>query len=770
MRRLAILLSWAALIAAAIAVLARTPFTSDMSVFLPTTPDPAQQVLVDQLREGVASRLILVGIEGATPAARAAISRAMTASLRREQGLLLVDNGTGGIGGPTQDYVWRHRYVLSDRVTPGRFTESGLHAALDDDLALLASGMEPLVKAGLPRDPTGEALHVGKALAGESDRTMADGVLVAPDHARALILVETAAPGFDLDVQQAVLERIDRSFADAAATTPESEGARLLTSGPGVFGVATRAVMKHDVTLYSSLASCAIILFLALLFRSGLVLALTLVPVASGALTGLAAVALGFGQVHGITLGFGVTLIGEAVDYAIYLFAQTGAEGGAAGTLGRIWPTLRLGALVSICGFATMLFSSFQGFVQLGVLTITGLVTALLVTALVLPSLLPPGFAGTRVTGLAPLLLRAMARAPVLRWALAALTVASLALILWRSGDLWQDDLASMSPLPANLRVVDQQLRHDIGAPDARYIVIATAPGPEALLATEERIGTALQGAAGAHALDGFDSAASYLPSRQTQAARKAAIPPRATLAANLDAAIRGTPFRPDAFGAFLDEAEAARLAPDYGREALDGTALALKTDALMIRHGNAWLGVLPLRNVSDPKAVAAALPEGRLVDLKAESDLLLHRYRGEALTLGLLGSLAIAALLLVQLRSARKSLAVLTPLGIAVVATTALLALGQRQLSIFNLFGLLLVVAVGSNYCLFFQRGGLTGEAGGRTLVSLLVANLCTVTGFGALSLSRLPVLYGIGGTVAIGTALSLIAGAVLARPEPRP
>jgi predicted exporter len=105
----------------------------------------------------------------------------------------------------------------------------------------------------------------------------------------------------------------------------------------------------------------------------------------------------------------------------------------------------------------------------------------------------------------------------------------------------------------------------------------------------------------------------------------------------------------------------------------------------------------------------------------------------------------------------------VLAPLALAVVVTLAILTLDGRQLSIFNLFGLLLVVAVGSNYCLFFQRGGLRGPEGERTVTSLLLANICTVVGFGALSLSRIPVLTGIGGTVAIGTALSLVAAAIL-------
>ena len=66
----------------------------------------------------------------------------------------------------------------------------------------------------------------------------------------------------------------------------------------------------------------------------------------------------------------------------------------------RIWPTLRLGMLTSICGFSAMLLSSFTGFAQLGLFTITGLVVALAVTRWVLPTLLPHGFAATSSTTL----------------------------------------------------------------------------------------------------------------------------------------------------------------------------------------------------------------------------------------------------------------------------------------------------------------------------------------------------------------------------------
>jgi predicted exporter len=274
--------------------------------------------------------------------------------------------------------------------------------------------------------------------------------------------------------------------------------------------------------------------------------------------------------------------------------------------------------------------------------------------------------------------------------------------------------------------------------------------------------------------LAGYDSPARYLPSQEMQQTRKSALPDRATLERNLAAALDGMPFRSDTFGPFLDAVDAARQAPILTRQSLEGTALALKIDSQLLRNAGQSVAVMPLRNVNDPQRVAEALMgigepgvTVKLLDLKTASDSLLHNYRREALLLAFLGSGVIALLLFVYFRSLRQSLVVLTPLAFAVMATIAILTMGHRQLSIFNLFGLLLVVAVGSNYCLFFQRGGLNGEQGARTVTSLLLANICTVVGFGVLGLSRIPVLYGIGGTVAIGTALSLVAGAILA-PSP--
>ena len=139
--------------------------------------------------------------------------------------------------------------------------------------------------------------------------------------------------------------------------------------------------------------------------------------------------------------------------------------------------------------------------------------------------------------------------------------------------------------------------------------------------------------------------------------------------------------------------------------------------------------------------------------------------YRRQALKFALIGVAAITLLLLVSLRSLRRTWDVLVPLVAALVVTSAILSLGGRQLSIFHLIGMLLVVGVGSNYTLFFERQNLAAGDPQRIVTSLALCNASTAIGFGLLALARAPVLSAIGATVAAGAFLSLAFAAVLAR-----
>lgn len=757
---------WLAFVAACVAVLARTRIDTDMSAFLPRAPAPGQQILVDQLRNGVVSRLILVGLEGAPPEALARLSKAMARRLSGAPEFALVANGAASGLERDRELLWRNRYLLSPAVTAERFSASGLRRALERDLGLLASDTALIVKQSLPHDPTGEILALIDRLAGDARPPTRDGVWLSADGSRAVLLAHTRAAGFDIDGQERALATIGAAFAQAKQTVGVT-GARLITSGPGVFAVRTRDAMKRDASRLSLLATALVAGLLLLAYGAPRVLLLAFLPVLSGVLAGIAAVELGFGFVHGITLGFGVTLIGEAVDYAIYLFTQTAPGSPTDRTLPRIWPTLRLGVLTSVCGFSAMLLSSFTGFAQLGLFTIVGLLVAVSVTRWVLPALVPRGFATSRAGRVAPALLAGVRHAGRWRWAIAVPALIAGGLLGFHRGPLWQDELQSLSPIAPAEQRLDQALRSDSGAPDVRHLLIVTAGSPDAALEVSERLAPRLAALVARGDIAGFEAPDRYLPSPTTQRARQAALPDRAVLRANLERALAGLPFRPDAFEPFVDDVAAAQTQALLDRDSLRDTGLGLRLDSLLFARDHAWVALLPLRGVADPARLAETVaawgePDVAFLDLKRESDRLLELYLGEARTLSLLGALAILVLLAASLRAARRVWAVALPLAVAVAVTAAALSLDGRRLSIFNLFGLLLVVAVGSNYCLFFERQDLDAPEAERTVASLALANLCTVIGFGVLALSGIPVLHGIGTTVAVGALLSIIVSAI--------
>ena len=725
---------------------------------------------MEQLRDGVVSRLILIGIEGDTPQALAQTSKRLARQLRLDANLASVNNGEDTGSENDREFLWRNRYLLSPAVTPDHFSAASLRRALEENLQLLGSPAGALLQRTLPNDPSGELRRIVEQLGGEGRPETRHGVWFSKSGARALIVAQTRAAGFDIDAQAHVLALIRSEFArvpDGAAAA----GQKLLLTGSSVFAVNSRENIAGDAWTFSLIATALVAAMLLALYRSPRVLLLGLLPVASGALAGVAAVSLAFGTVHGITLAFGATLIGEGVDYAIYLFTRIAPGETARATLTRIWPTLRLGVVTSLCGFGVMLFSGFTGLAQLGLFSIAGLVVAAAVTRGVLPALLPPGFAARNASTIALRLSALVRRAPAGRIPLAVITVFAMLFLAMMPGPLWNDNLGSLSPVPLGEQNLDGQLRRDIGAPDLRYMVITSATSQDEALQASEKIAAVLSTLVKRGSLESFDSPAAYLPSLAAQRARQAALPAPAELRENLQQALRGLPYRAGLFAPFLADVATAQKQSLLDRASLQQTSLALKLDSLMVKRSDGWAAMLPLRGVSDADAVAREIAQLKgtqvvLLDVKGDSEQLFRTYRQEVVTHSLAGVAAIGMLLLGSLRSVRRVLGVMAPLAAAVMVTATILVLTAGMLSMFHLIGLLLVVAVGSNYALFFDRQGTSVPDRSRTLVSLLFANLCAVIGFGVLSFSKVPVLHAIGSAVGIGAILSLAFSAILITP----
>ncbi len=767
------LVLWLGGMLACLLVIVQTHFVADLSAFMPRTPNARQQLLIDQLRDGAVARLIMLGIEGGDGAERARLSRSLAKNLQQTGLFVAVQNGQQETQEHDRSYFFDNRYLLSPAITAAHFEVDGLHAAISRSIDALSGDAGMTIKRLFARDPTGETLQLLEQFSGLSQPQSVDGVWASRDGKRTLLLAFTRAAGSDTQAQSQAVGTARTLFDALPGRSPDT---RLVMSGAGVSSVASRNTIEEEVGRLASASFVLVVCLLLAVYRSPTLLLLGLLPVLSGVAAGIAAVSLGFGQVHGLTLGFGTTLIGEAVDYSIYFFIQRNTTH----VSGNFWRTIWLGVLTSIAGFAALLSSSFPGLAQLGLYSISGLVTAVLVTRYVLPVLTPQHLALRDLTRIATRLDHGIGRASVLRWPLALLALAACGAILLHHGSIWNRQLSGLNPIPQSERRVDEQLRGDLGGTDTRYIMALTAPNQEAALRQAERAGAILQGLIKQQVMAGFSSPATVLPSVALQQTRQAALPEPAQARVRLQQALQGLPVRAERLEAFLTDLQAVRQHPPLLRKDLDGTSAALMVDSMLVPRSSDYLVLMPLRPMAGGPLAdnipldlvqaalrAQGLSDAVVIDMLEESSSLFDGYRHEALWLSGLGCLLIMVLLMVSLRSWARSLRVAAPLACAVMCVTAALLLQGTQLTILHLVGLLLVVAVGSNYALFFDRGAQTGSAYDRqqTQVSLVVANLTSVGSFGLLGLSKVPVLAAIGSTVAPGAFLALVFAAILTR-----
>ncbi len=439
--------------------------------------------------------------------------------------------------------------------------------------------------------------------------------------------------------------------------------------------------------------------------------------------------------------------------------------------------------LTSVCGFASLLPSGFAGLAQLGLYSIGGLVAAALVTRFVLPHWLPRNFAIRDVSPVGVAVSRLLERIKGAPIVLAVLALAAGTIVFLHRDALWNRELSALSPVSQADQDLDAQLRVDIRAPDVRYMVVVSAADEQAALDVADKVGTQLNRLIDEDVIGGFDSPAHYLPSLAVQRARQTSLPPPDELRDRLHKALEGLPVRPERLEPFLADVATARAQPLLTRKDLDGTSLATGFDALVSHAERGWIALLPLRaSASNPSyiddrrvraAVEKAAPgQATVLDIKGEADALYSTYLSEAVNLSLAGFAAIVILLLIALRSPLRVIRVVIPLALAVLTVAGGFVLLGRQLTILHVIGMLLIVAVGSNYALFFDRRANEAHPGSvpLTLASLLIANVATVVSFGILAFSTVPVLTALGSTVAPGALLALVFSALLARHLPSP
>ncbi|HKE47740.1 MAG TPA: MMPL family transporter [Rhodanobacteraceae bacterium] len=739
--------------------------TTDLRSFMPPPQTPDQKLLMEQIGEGPGSRLLLLSIEGAPPDRLAALSRGLADALHKDTHFEQVVNGA--FDPAALDPKWLpYRYLLSPTLDRHALDAAYLGDQLQQRIADLASPAASLLKPLLARDPTLETLALAERWSPPKPPATRDGVWFSSDGA-ALLLAETRGAGFDPAAQGAAIDALQAAFA----ALHDVDGARLSISGPGYFSVLISTKTRGEADRIGAVSTVGFVILLLLAYRSPALLLLAALPIASGGLAGIAALAWIFGSAHGITLAFGFTLLGVAQEYPIRLLSHRRTGEDAVASVRALWPLLATAIASAAIAYLAFFASGVSGLEQLAVFTISGLLVAGFTTRYLLPYVLPGTFRDAATIAGVAAALRVIDRVPRpawLPWLLAAIAV----IVLWRApGPMWENDLAALTPVPEDLLIHDAKLRGELGAPDVRYLLVLQAPDADRVLTLSESIEPRLDALVAQKALDAFELPSRYLPSLETQRARQAKLPDRATLSAALAEAGRDLPFRADLFAPFLDDVDVARSLPPLTADEFSRNPLGARLASMLVHRGEGWLALATLSGVRDAAALEAfaATTNGavRLLDLKGASESLVIAYRERILrALGI--ALALLALtVVVALRSARRAWHVIAPMSLATLFVLVVERASGLSLSLFHLVALTLAAGLGLHYALFFERPVADAAEARRTLHATLVCIASALLVFGMQAFSSLPVLRAIGLTVALGVGFHFCLSILMARPR---
>lgn len=740
---------------------------TDITNFLPVGSRSHLAALSSRLADSPLTRTVVLSITADEPAVAIHAAHELAEILRAHPEVAWVRSE---VGAADLEEVYRlyfpHRLaLLSDRPEqelPALLTSEALRErarALRQRLASPASSLfEPLLAA----DPLGafEALVRGWQ-ARETTLRMVDGQLVTPDGRFAIVLLGTRHSAFDSAAQGRLLADLQTGFAEIAAR--RGAGLRLERSAVGAFAVAAERSIKHELVWIIGGSAIGVTLLFIAFVASWHGLLIVVMPPLTGILVAVTASLLVFGRLDGLTMAFGTSLMGIAIDYSNHLLLHHGLSQPPESpfrTAARLRPSLVLGALTTVASFVGLLLTPFPAFRQMAFFAITGVLTSLAASLWILPTLLTRAPALPARTGItAARFERAYRRLE--RWPrrtlLAGLALCSLSAVAIPAVE-WSDDLSRLTRFDPALVAEDQRVRERIAQLDSSRFVIALAPDLDAAVAKNDEIHARLEAVAATGALDGTRSLHALLWSPALQRRNLDTLAAVPDLAERLEAAFVAEGFRPGAFRPFADSLAKPPPAPLRLGELLASPLRDLFAP-FVFELGDRIAVVTYLRGLHDPNAVQAALAgleDVHLLDQRSFINDIYREFRETSLRQILLGSGLVLLLLTLRYRAWRPVFAAFVPSALVALVVLAVLALLREPANLLHVMSLVMVMGMGVDYGIFCVDSVGRGEDFGATLLSLLLSCLTTALVFGTLALSSQPSLRAIGLTTGVGILLS--------------
>ncbi|HZZ09915.1 MAG TPA: MMPL family transporter [Paraburkholderia sp.] len=785
-----------------------SPLQTNLLALLPATEaDPVAEKAVDSLASALGDRTVFLVTSHDDAHAKAAAEQ-LGASLRKSGAFASVTAELPPFDlSQIATLYMPYRFGLltaADRaalssVSAGSAASS---AVLKDTLAQrLYSPLQGGLTTPLADDPFGWLQRwLGGLPLATSNLELDDNMLVAHRGANTSVLIVATLPGsaYESKTQRAVLDALARGESALKPSFPDVSVAR---TGAVFYAESARSASEREVHLIGLASLGGIALLMLWVFRSPRLILLGFVSTALGIVCALAATLLVFGKLHLLTLVFGASLIGEAVDYSIqYFVVYLGAprDWDARRGAREVRPALSVALATSLLGYAILTWVPFPALKQIACFAMVGIVTAYASVLWLLPALLTrgPKRSPRRIFDNAARVLAVWHRTIGGK---RAWVVAMLLLIVAIPGWLRltrDDDIHLLIQRDPVLVAQENKVRDAVGVDNSAQFFVVRGETPEAVLQRAEALGAKLDALNGtANSVGSYQSVAQFVPSAKQQHDDHALL---AQHVFNDPSAVRATLLQ----AGFKDEVADAWLAAYAKPQPTLAVDTWLKAPWSQ-PYKHLWLGevdarshayaavVIPQgvtpRNEPALIAIAAAVPGIAFVDKAASVSKLFGAYRVDSgWWLG--GALALVLVLLILRYAPKKALpgdalkpasawqrvsggvTVTLPVLLAAGVTLAVFGYAQVPLNLFNWLALMLVLGVGANYAVFLREGCLRADADlGAVWTGVLLSAATTLLSFGMLGMSAMPALKSFGATLALGIAVSVLLAPIGMPSQPR-
>ncbi|MEE8059046.1 MAG: MMPL family transporter [Pseudomonadales bacterium] len=606
-----------------------------------------------------------------------------------------------------------------------------------------------------------------------------------------IVLVELLVDPFALDTQQLAVDEISAVFS----VLPETVTA--FRSGVLFHTAEATGRAKREVSIIALGSVIGIVLLYLLSFRSLWPLSFSLCAIFFGSAVALTVVHATFGEIHLITLVFGASLIGVAVDYALHFLSrlyhvqnevknaiQDSVQNHAQRSCSHVekqitpkqaivsvFPGITLGLITTIMGYLCLIRSDMVGLHQIALFSIVGLIAAWLFVVVIFP-LVFRRQPVNRFLWLATLsyfnvrLWQKIGKRQIIHmlWFIFPFLIVVGAMSLQFEKDIRTLHRPSLALLSEG-KTVQQVL--NAFAPNQFFVVVGE--NPQTVLEMEESFQQQLNSLVSEGVIGSFDKVSNYLPSISKQRENYNILKDSAYgLSDGVVNFMRDLGV--EAEGIVAHQADFSAAEERF-------LSLSVWQAVAPVNIRSLWLGdvegrvasVITLAGIENTLALQrAASFSKQVIFVDRVDDIsqgLLEHGRQAALFL-LVAYCVIAALLLFRYRQVSALLLVSIPLLSSLIALT-LFSLSGVAISLFHIFGLFLVLGLGIDYGLFIREAAessLSTQTDGSSMTGAsywIAINLSAITSclsFGLMSLSSTPMVSAFGMTVLIGSVCNLL------------